>query len=84
MEDNKPSLYSIKSVCQLEEDEFEAVFEFDSDSDTPIGLRFNRLTSSFLIQQKLSSFSENDLLTLELLKNENLLVIEEDVDEDEG
>lgn len=50
MEDNNPSLYSIKSVCQLEEDEFEAVFEFDSDSDTPIGLRFNRLTSSFLIQ----------------------------------
>ena len=85
MGDNS-SLYSIKSVCQLEEDEFEAVFEFDS--DTPLGLRFERLTCSLLTCTRINlnhfHYSEEDLLTLELLKNENLLVIKEDEDQVSG
>ena len=80
MGDNS-SLYSIKSVCQLKEDEFEAVFEFDS--DTPLGLRFER--SRYFLNKtctRLNVFhSEEDLLTLELLKNEDLLVIKEDEDQ---
>ena len=32
MEDSDSAIYSIKAIKQIDEDEFEAVFEFDADS----------------------------------------------------
>ena len=32
MENLDPAVYSIKAIKQIDEDEFEAVFEFDADS----------------------------------------------------
>ena len=39
MEDAEDTFYSIKDIKQINDEEFEAVFEFDSDEGEAIGLR---------------------------------------------
>ena len=41
MDDSESVVYSIKSIKQIDDEEFEAVFEFDSDADSKEGLRWN-------------------------------------------
>merc|ERR1712209_277674 len=53
------NLYTIKSIQKHDDDEFEAVFEFDEENNT-LGL------------------SEDDIKTLELLRDEDLLIIGSD------
>ena len=40
MEDAEDTFYSIKDIKQINDEEFEAVFEFDSNEGEAIGLRW--------------------------------------------
>ena len=71
-EETDETFYSIKCIKQLNEEEFEAVFEFDS-KNNEIGLRY---IISFIIDLLYFIFiSESDLESLELFRDKNLLIL---------
>ena len=72
------SVYSIKDIKQINEEEFEAVFEID-DNGLPTGTGLWQDSRICRVRENLCKMnffnSESDIQALEILKNQNLLVL---------